>query len=80
MKVRELIQKLLEFDQELEVVVDGYEGGVKTPRMISQSEIAVDYHKGMTYYGPHEIVDNFYYVGYEGEEKYEIKKVVYIKR
>lgn len=53
MKVLELIAKLKEFDGELEVLVDGYEGGCGEPSAVEGIEIRVDYSKGSDYCGPH---------------------------
>jgi hypothetical protein len=56
MKVSELIQKLQAFDQELEVYVDGYEGGYDTPQEPFQSPMKLNVHyEGAWYYGAHEL-------------------------
>jgi hypothetical protein len=54
MKVKELIEKLQQFDQELEVYVDGYEGGYDTPQEPFQSPIKLNVHDE-GYYGAHEL-------------------------
>jgi hypothetical protein len=43
MKVKELIAKLQEFNQELEIMVNGYEGGVDSPSCIEETQIMRDY-------------------------------------
>ncbi len=53
MKVKELIAKLQEYDGELEVLVDGYEGGCKYPSSIEEIEIKRDYFKNDSYCGKH---------------------------
>jgi hypothetical protein len=56
MKVKELIEKLQAFDPELEVYVDGYEGGYDTPQELFQSPIKLNAHgKNEWYYGKHEL-------------------------
>ena len=54
MKIKELISKLQMFDQNLTVVVDGYEGGVTVKFDISEKTIKTDVHKEW-YYGESEI-------------------------
>ena len=39
MKVKELINKLKEFNQELEIVVNGYEGGCGNPSIVEEINI-----------------------------------------
>lgn len=58
MKIKELIKKLKEFDPELEVVVDGYEGGCDYPRSIDKIEIKKNYHNG-SYCGNHEEITDW---------------------
>ena len=53
MRVKELIAALSAFDPELEVMVDGYEGGVGDPRYPSLLGIDRDVN-GKWFYGPHE--------------------------
>jgi hypothetical protein len=56
MKVSELIEKLQAFDQELEVYVDGYEGGYDTPQEPFQSPMKLNVHgENEWYYGLHEL-------------------------
>jgi hypothetical protein len=56
MKVSELIEKLQKFDPELEVYVDGYEGGYDTPREPFQSPMKLNVHsEEFWYYGLHEL-------------------------
>jgi hypothetical protein len=56
MTVGELIAKLQEFDQNMMVVVDGYEGGADELKTVTTARIALDYNKGSWYYGKHEFV------------------------
>jgi len=53
MKVKELIAKLQEFNQELEIMVDGYEGGVDNPSCIEEIQIMRDYWTNDIYSGNH---------------------------
>ena len=56
MKVKELIEKLQAFDPELEVCVDGYEGGYNAPQEPFQSPIKLNVHDEKEwYYGSHEL-------------------------
>lgn len=79
MKVRELIEFLKECDPEMMVVVDGYEGGVKELKRAVMKDIFVDYHAGMTYYGPHEPVDSTW-VSDDERDKYRVESVVHLPR
>ena len=51
MKVKELISKLQGYNQELDVVVNGYEGGCNAPTIIEVIEIKKDYNSSQCYYG-----------------------------
>jgi len=53
MKVKELIAKLQQFDQELEIMVNGYEGGVDSPNCIEEIQIMRDYWANDKYSGNH---------------------------
>lgn len=64
MKVRELIEKLQQFDPEMMVVVDGYEGGANELKIVNTARIALNYNEGSWYYGKHEFVS----VGVEENE------------
>jgi hypothetical protein len=56
MKVKDLIEKLQAFDSELEVYVDGYEGGYDAPQEPFQSPIKLNVHDEKEwYYGSHEL-------------------------
>lgn len=59
MKVKELIEHLLTFDQELDIVVNGYEGGVTEDVSIETAIVVCDVHQEW-YYGEHEIDDEFH--------------------
>ena len=58
MKVKELIEHLLTFDQELDIVIDEYEGGVTEDIFIEKAQIACNVHQEW-YYGEHEIDNEF---------------------
>jgi hypothetical protein len=53
MKVKELIAKLQEFNQESEIMVNGYEGGVNSPSCIEEIQIMRDYWANDIYSGNH---------------------------
>ena len=55
MKVKELIEKLQQFDPELMVVVSGYEGGVSEASQNEFVTIALNVNTSW-YYGEHEVV------------------------
>jgi hypothetical protein len=59
MTVKELIEQLQTLDPDLQVFVNGYEGGFNDVVSLTGDvyDMALDYH-GMWYYGKHEIVDN----------------------
>ena len=62
MKVKELIEKLKEFDPDTRIVVDGYEGGVDDLLELENIKIKLDVNKAW-YYGSHEEII--------GEEKFD---------
>lgn len=53
MKIKDLIKKLREFDQELPVVISGYEGGVNDVSIIKETKIDLNVNS-QWYYGDHE--------------------------
>ena len=55
MKVKELIQRLQEYDPETMVVVHGYEGGVNACSSLQEEHIKLGVNSEW-YYGNHEIV------------------------
>ncbi len=59
MKVSELIKHLELLDPEQIILVQGYEGGLVdiTADKIDEQQVILNYHQGMTWYGPHEIGD-----------------------
>lgn len=58
MTIKELIEKLKEFDQDMPVVVNGYEGGFDNP-VISTERIKFFDKKGSEwYFGQHEENEN----------------------
>jgi len=72
MNVRELILKLREFDGDLMVVVDGYEGGVNELKQVLPEEIVLNVHEEYGYFGKHELV--------EWRDRGEKVEVVYLPR
>jgi hypothetical protein len=58
MKVKELIKKLEKEDQEMDVVIHGYEGGVDDLEEISRIKIKDNVNKNTYLYGDHEIVED----------------------
>lgn len=79
MTVRELMELLSEFRPDARVMVDGYEGGVKGLERVRMVDVFVDYHSGMTYYGPHEVVSSEW-VDEEDTKTYAKESVVYLPR
>lgn len=53
MKVKELIEKLKEFDPDTLVMVEGYEGGLDTPKTIYSAPVVLNANFEW-YYGKHE--------------------------
>ena len=54
MKVSELINRLSDLNQDAEVVVNGYEGGVKSVKSIDRGILSRNVNTGW-WYGEHEI-------------------------
>jgi hypothetical protein len=57
MKVRELIEQLQSMDQDLEVYVNGYEGGINDAESVKFIEVIRDLNEEW-YYGNHENVED----------------------
>lgn len=58
MNVKELIEKLSQYDPETLVVVSGYEGGVTQKMVVFEKEISLNvYDESEWWYGEHEISD-----------------------
>lgn len=68
MKVKDLIEKLKEFDPDLMVVRPGYEGGVTEIDHISTIEVALNVNEEW-YYGEHEQIDEFSQDDHKGAER-----------
>ena len=68
MKVKDLIEKLKEFDPDLMVVRAGYEGGVTEINHISTIEVALNVNEEW-YYGEHEQIDEFSHRDHKGAER-----------
>ena len=54
MKVHQLIAKLSEYDPNLDVMIDGYEGGLQEKIYISVDPVERDVNVGCRFQGPHE--------------------------
>ena len=76
MKVKDLVHYLLTFNQEYDIVVDGYEGGVTEDICVESATIVCDINKDW-YYGEHE-VDSEYHQDINPNQPR--KKVIYISR
>lgn len=74
MTIKELIQKLQQFDPSLPVLLSGYEGGVYQPNKVYEVTIALNVNDAW-YYGPHELVhdDDDWYPGHERTQGVYIK-------
>ncbi len=59
MKVKELIEALQAYPQDLEVCRSGYEGGYAFATVVCPKELILDVH-GEWYYGPHEDAEDTY--------------------
>lgn len=59
MKVKDLIEVLSQYDAELPVLVDGYEGGCNDVDLIEEIEIVKDVNTEW-YYGSHEKIRNLH--------------------
>ena len=55
MKVKELIERLQALDPELEVMRDGYEGGIENATEVDVVKVALNVNQAW-YYGSHEVV------------------------
>ncbi len=58
MKVKELIERLKELDQDALVFVNGYEGGVDDFGSISQIKVRLNVNEEW-YYGKHQVIDRY---------------------
>ena len=76
MKVKELVEHLLTFDQELDIVVDGYECGVTEEISIESAQIVCNINDEW-YNGEHDIDSEFYQDIKPDEPR---KNVIYISR
>jgi hypothetical protein len=72
MKVKDLIQQLSKLDQDLEVFVEGYEGGLDRADIGEIKDISLDVNS-VWYYVKHEDVDH---LSEEHKTKYKIVKGV----
>lgn len=77
MTVGELIEKLQQFDPNMLVMVDGYEGGVDELRQVGEREVILNYHKDVWYYGRHEVHG---YLLAKEKDKYQTITAVYLPR
>lgn len=70
MKVSELIALLQEQPQDMDVLINGYEGGMSDVSSASDViEVIVDHNKGTWYYGAHEEVCSWHDRNEIGETK-----------
>ena len=74
MKVKDLIEALQTYDQDLMVIRSGYEGGVEEVSGVQLEVIALNVHEAW-YYGSHETIDDLESNEYPGRERI---KAVYI--
>jgi hypothetical protein len=74
MKVKELIEALQTYDQDLMVIRSGYEGGVEEVGSVVLEVIALNVNEAW-YYGSHETIDDLEGDKYPGHERI---KAVYI--
>jgi hypothetical protein len=74
MKVKDLIEALQTYDQELMVIRSGYEGGVEEINTVELEVIALNVNEAW-YYGSHETIDDLESNEYLGHERI---KAVYI--
>ena len=72
MNVKELIEKLQEYDPELMVIRSGYEGGVAEVKHAEFVTIALNVNTSW-YYGEHEVV-----YGDDTHEGHELSLAIYI--
>jgi hypothetical protein len=72
MKVKELIEKLQAFDQEMLVLVDGYEDGLTEPKEPIVIKVNLNVHNEW-YYGKHKQV-------YKNDKEKEDCEAVYLSR
>ena len=68
MKVKELIEKLKDYDQETELFVSGYEGGWDKINVVYEVQMVLDVNTEW-YYGSNEVLE-------EGKEAPKDKKVI----
>ncbi|MEY4334991.1 MAG: hypothetical protein RLZZ196_3741 [Bacteroidota bacterium] len=76
MKVKELIEILLTFDPNLDIVIQGYEGGVTEKISVESAQIVCDINDEW-YYGEHEVDSDYHQ---EINPNNSRKKVLYISR
>ena len=74
MRVRDLIERLQEFDADLAVCVDGYEGGVTEDITVRQATVFADVNEEW-FFGEHAEEDEFY-----GDASLPKKQVVLLAR
>lgn len=59
MTVKQLIEKLGEYDPEMPVMSNGYEGGLNDIDSFEKRDVVLNYHEAW-YYGKHESVDGIH--------------------
>lgn len=70
MTVKELQEELSKYPDDMEIVIDGYEGGVDDMGCIKEIEIVRDVCSS-DYFGPHEIVMGSF-DDYEDQQRYSV--------
>ena len=71
MNVRELIERLQQYDGDLMVVTDGYEGGVNEVKELEISRCKLNENNNTAYYGNHKLEEPW-------DERKDWLEVVYI--
>jgi hypothetical protein len=79
MQVKELIKLLSEYPENLDVVLQGYEGGY-TENLSVQTIVVKLNHNKEWYYGEHEIVRDECLTEKADDPAYNLKKVLAIRR
>jgi len=62
MTAQELINKLGKIkDKEVQVLVDGYEGGLESLNIVKSVSVVMNYNTAASYFGPHELSEDTRY-------------------
>jgi hypothetical protein len=79
LKIKELIEKLAQLDEEMLVMVNGYEGGLNELKTIEIKDVALDVNDDDSYEGPHEDL-NAYGNSHLRDEGHPVVKAVVLPR